>query len=78
MKYQILKSERGEVMLIERKWAMSNSKTFSIKPIKELLQEEVSKLEKTSRRATQVKSKDAEILKLKLNIYFLNYYNKLL
>lgn len=31
----------GEVMQIERKWAMPNSETFSIKPIKELLQEEV-------------------------------------
>lgn len=28
-------------MQIERKWAMPNSETFSIKPIKELLQEEV-------------------------------------
>jgi len=31
----------GDCMLIERKWAMPNSKTFKIKPIKELIQDEL-------------------------------------
>ena len=32
-------------MRIERKWAMPNKWTFTIKPIKDLLKEEVSELE---------------------------------
>ena len=53
------------LLSVEQLWSANVNDLINTE---ELLQEEVSKLEKTSRRATQVKSKDAEILKLKLTI----------
>lgn len=53
------------LLSVEQLWSANVNDLINTE---ELLQEKVSKLEKTSRRATQVKSKDAEILKLKLTI----------
>ena len=53
------------LLSVEQLWSANVNDLINTE---ELLQEEVSKLEKTSRRATQVKSKDTEILKLKLAI----------